>query len=66
MNSDSKDQLLRRCGIPYLEWRAMFGLGRHGSWREIADQLQKNTVGVNRVNNAPGIGICARAARCDL
>ena len=60
---DRSDHLI---WIANLQWRAMCGLGRYGSWREVTDQLQKDTIGVERMDNAPGIGISTRAARCDL
>ena len=66
IQSHRNTKLLRRSGIPYLEWRAVRGLGRHGPWREVTNQLQKDTIGVNRVNNATGIGISARTTRRDL
>ena len=66
MNAHSKDQLLRSSGIPDLERRAVRGLRRHRSWYEVTNQLQKNTVRVNRMHDTPGIGISTRATRCDL
>ena len=66
MDAHSKDQLLRSCGIPDLERRTMRRLWRYRSWLEVTNQFQENTVGVDCMDDTPGIGVSTRATRCDL
>ena len=66
MHSYKNHELVRRSGIPDLERRAVRRLRGHGSWHKVTNQLQKDTVRVNRMDDTPGIGISTRATRSDL